>query len=113
MMSWPILSVVTFLPLLGALFIALLVRGNERRARGTARWVALWTTLVTFAISLVMVWRFDPARRNSSSSRSMPWLGVAILSHGRRRHFAAVRDPDHRADADLHPGELDRRSRSA
>ena len=56
--NWPILSVVTFLPLLGAAFI-MLVRGNEALARGTARWVAMWTTLVTFAISLVMVWRFD------------------------------------------------------
>ncbi|HEX3953098.1 MAG TPA: NADH-quinone oxidoreductase subunit M, partial [Stellaceae bacterium] len=60
-MNWPILSVVTFLPLLGAVFIMLSVRGNEPLARGTARWVALWTTVVTFAISLVMVARFDPA----------------------------------------------------
>ena len=58
-MNWPILSVVTFLPVFGALLVALFVRGNERWARGTARWIALWTTLVTFAISLVMVWRFD------------------------------------------------------
>src|SRR6186713_655464 len=58
-MNWPILSVVTFLPLFGALLVMLLVRGNERLARGTARWIALWATLVTFAISLVMVWRFD------------------------------------------------------
>ena len=28
------------------------------------------------------------------------------LSHGGRRHLAAVRDPDHRADADLHRREL-------
>jgi NADH-quinone oxidoreductase subunit M len=47
-MSWPILSVVTFLPLLGALLVALLVRGNERLARGTARWMRcgrLWSPL--------------------------------------------------------------------
>jgi len=36
-MNWPILSVVTFLPLFGAVLIALFVRGNERLARGTAR----------------------------------------------------------------------------
>ena len=48
-MNWPILSVVTFLPLLGAVLVALLVRGNERLARGTARWIALWATSVTFA----------------------------------------------------------------
>ena len=59
MTSWPILSVVTFLPLAGALFIALL-RDDEAGARN-ARWVALWTTLITFAVSLILVWRFDPA----------------------------------------------------
>ena len=57
MTSWPILSVVTFLPIAGAVFIALL-RDDEAGA-GNARWVALWTTLITFAISLILVWRFD------------------------------------------------------
>src|SRR5450755_1059021 len=52
--NWPILSVVTFLPLLGAAFI-MLVRGNEALARGTARWVAMWTTLVTFATALMPI----------------------------------------------------------
>ncbi len=38
-----------------------------------ARWVALWTTLITFAISLVLVWRFDPSVQPISSfSKSIP-----------------------------------------
>ena len=41
-----LLSVVTFLPLLGALFIAFL----NKDAKGNARWVALWTTLITFFV---------------------------------------------------------------
>ena len=71
MMNWPILSVVTFLPLLGALLVVLFVRGDERWARGTARWIALWRRSVTFAVSLVMVWHFDadvagiPVRRET------------------------------------------------
>jgi NADH-quinone oxidoreductase subunit M len=80
-MNWPILSVVTFLPLLGALFI-MLVRGDGRLARGTARWVALWATLVTFAISLVMVWRFDPASPEFQFVEKLPWLGVASYHMG-------------------------------
>jgi NADH-quinone oxidoreductase subunit M len=80
-MNWPILSVVTFLPLLGALFIVL-VRGEGRVARGTARWVALWTTLVTFAISLVMVWRFDAASAEFQYVEKYPWLGVANYHMG-------------------------------
>ena len=96
MATWPILSVVTFLPLVGALFIYAL-RGETRPRKRNARWIALWTTLVTFAVSLILVWRFDAVpRRNSSSSRRRLARRHGILSHGRRRHLAAVRDPDHR-----------------
>jgi NADH-quinone oxidoreductase subunit M len=80
-MGWPILSVTTFLPLLGALFIAL-VRGNDGLAKGTARWVALWTTLVTFAISLMMVWRFDPTSPEFQFVEKYNWLGVASYHMG-------------------------------
>jgi NADH-quinone oxidoreductase subunit M len=80
-MTWPILSVVTFLPLLGALFICL-VRGNDGLAKGTARWVALWTTVVTFAVSLVMVARFDPASADFQFVEKQAWLGVAAYHMG-------------------------------
>jgi NADH-quinone oxidoreductase subunit M len=80
-MNWPILSVVTFLPLVGALFI-MLVRGGDRVANGTARWVALWATLVTFAISLVMVWRFDPSIAEFQFVEKHEWLGFASYHMG-------------------------------
>jgi NADH-quinone oxidoreductase subunit M len=80
-MNWPILSVTTFLPLLGALFIAL-VRGNDGLAKGTARWVALWTTLVTFAISLIMLWHFDPTSPEFQFVEKYNWLGVASYHMG-------------------------------
>jgi NADH-quinone oxidoreductase subunit M len=60
----------------------MLVRGNDRLARGTARWVALWTTLVTFAISLVMVGRFDPTSPEFQFVEKHPWLGVANYHMG-------------------------------
>ena len=71
MASWPILSITTFLPLVGALFIMLL-SGDDEAGKRNARWVALWTTLVTFAVSLMLVRRFDALAPNSSSSRSSP-----------------------------------------
>ena len=46
-MSWPILSTITFLPLLGALLIVLL-RGNDESVTRNARYIALWTTLADF-----------------------------------------------------------------
>jgi NADH-quinone oxidoreductase subunit M len=56
-----ILSVVTFLPLVGAgliLLARLFARGG---ADGAARWIALATTLVTLAVSVVLVLAFDPS----------------------------------------------------
>src|SRR5690349_10779421 len=79
MTSWPILSVVTFLPLVGALFVALLAE-DEAGIRN-ARWVALWTTLVTFLISLILIWRFDPASADFQFVEKRPWLGGAITYH--------------------------------
>jgi NADH-quinone oxidoreductase subunit M len=76
MTSWPILSVVTFLPIAGALFIAFL-NEDEAGARN-ARWVALWTTLITFVISLILVWRFDPSSADFQFFEKRPWLGGAI-----------------------------------
>src|SRR5437588_316956 len=79
-MSWPVLSVTTFLPLLGALFIMAL-RGEEEAEKRNARWIALWTTLITFAISLLLVWRFDPGSPEFQFVERRPWLGGAITYH--------------------------------
>ena len=73
MLSWPILSVTTFLPLVGALFIMMLGSDGEAEKRN-ARWVALWTTLITFAISLVLVWRFDAGSAEFQFVERRPWL---------------------------------------
>ncbi|MGH6726771.1 MAG: NADH-quinone oxidoreductase subunit M, partial [Pseudolabrys sp.] len=80
--NWPILSVVTFLPLLGALLVMLLSHGNDGLGKGTARWIAMWTTLVTFAISLVMVARFDPTSPEFQFVEKYPWLGISNYHMG-------------------------------
>jgi NADH-quinone oxidoreductase subunit M len=76
MTSWPILSVVTFLPIVGAIFIAFL-HDDEAGVRN-ARWIALWTTLITFVISLILVWRFDAGSADFQFLEKRPWLGGAI-----------------------------------
>jgi NADH-quinone oxidoreductase subunit M len=76
MTSWPILSVVTFLPLAGALFIAF--QNEDEAGVRNARWVALWTTLITFAISLILLWRFDLSSPEFQFLEKRPWLGGAI-----------------------------------
>ncbi len=66
-----ILSVVTFLPLAGALIIALL----NKEADGNARWVALWTTLITFFVSLLIWWHFDKTSAGFQFVEEYAWLG--------------------------------------
>ncbi len=78
--SWPILSLVTFLPLVGALFIMMIRSEGEAEDRN-ARWIALWTTVITFAISLILVWRFDPTSPEFQFVEKYPWLGGAITYH--------------------------------
>ena len=56
--DWPLLSLVTFLPLVGAALI-LLTRGEADVVARNARYVALWTSLVTFAVSLLVWGNFD------------------------------------------------------
>jgi NADH-quinone oxidoreductase subunit M len=79
--SWPILSTVTFLPLLGALLIALL-RGEDESSFRNARFIALWTTLITFALSLIL-WRdFDPQTAQFHFVELRPWLGAITFHMG-------------------------------
>src|ERR1700756_1281701 len=80
MTTWPILSVVTFLPVIGALLIWLL-RGDDEAAQRNARWIALWTTLVTFAVSLILVFRFDASQADFQFVERAPWLANAITYH--------------------------------
>jgi NADH-quinone oxidoreductase subunit M len=56
-----ILSVVTFLPLVGAGLILLVRLLGKGEAAGAARWIALATTVVTLAVSAVLVAGFDPS----------------------------------------------------
>ena len=77
MMTWPILSVVTFLPLVGAVLI-LVIRGDDQSARRNVYYIAFWTTLVTFLISLLIWINFDNANPGFQFVEEAPWLGGAI-----------------------------------
>ena len=81
-MAWPVLSVVTFLPLLGALLVLIMARGNGPIAKGTARWIALWSTTITFAVSLVLVRRFDASSAEFQFTEKHDWLGFASYHMG-------------------------------
>lgn len=80
MTTWPILSVTTFLPLVGAL-IVYLSRGDDEAAKRNSRWIALWTTVITFAVSVILVMRFDPSNADFQFVEKSAWLATGITYH--------------------------------
>ncbi len=77
MLDWPILSTLTFLPLLGAIFI-MLIRGDERVVSRNARAVALWTSVATLTLSLIMLFSFDTSRAGFQFVERTAWIGNGI-----------------------------------
>ena len=73
MSSWPILSLVTFLPLVGALF-CLVVNGPKEAVDRNCRSAALITSLVTFLLSLVLWAQFDPAKAGFQFEEKLAWI---------------------------------------
>ncbi len=69
-----ILSLTTFLPLLGAIILALFLRGDDEAAQRNAKWVALVTTAVTFICSLFILGNFNPADTGFQMVESRDWL---------------------------------------
>ena len=74
-----LLSLITFLPLAGALGLlfmrALSRRDDEAALSVNARWVALWTTLVTLGLSVVMLMQFVPAQSGYQFEEKIAWFG--------------------------------------
>jgi NADH-quinone oxidoreductase subunit M len=81
MTDWPLLSLVTFLPLVGAAFI-MLIRGDAAIVAQNARAVALWTSLITFALSLLILANFDNSQAGFQLVEKRTWLpGFGIDYH--------------------------------
>ncbi|MET0942318.1 MAG: NADH-quinone oxidoreductase subunit M [Mesorhizobium sp.] len=80
MTDWPILSTVTFLPLVGG-FLILLIRDDSENARRNIRYIALMTTVVTFVISLLIWAGFDSSDPNFQMVEKTGWLDSGISYH--------------------------------
>jgi len=74
--SW-LLSGLLALPLIGAIFIFLLP-GETEATKRNARWIALFATLVTFGLSLVVWARFDPSQPGFQLVEQRDWFSHAI-----------------------------------
>ncbi|MBX9698202.1 MAG: NADH-quinone oxidoreductase subunit M [Acetobacteraceae bacterium] len=71
--GFPILSLLTFLPLAGAAII-LSVRGDAAVVAQNARWTALWTSLIVFGLSLILWVQFDHTTADFQFVERMEWL---------------------------------------
>ncbi|MBS3649286.1 NADH-quinone oxidoreductase subunit M [Pseudaminobacter sp. 19-2017] len=80
MTDWPILSTVTFLPLVGA-FLILLIRDESDGARRNIRNVALLTTVFTFVLSLFIWIGFNQAEPGFQMVEKTEWMGGGISYH--------------------------------
>ncbi len=80
MSSWPILSLITFLPLVGALF-CLIVNGPKEAVDRNCRSVAIVTTTVTFLISLLLWIRFDPTKAGFQFEEKVAWVPALNIGY--------------------------------
>ncbi len=78
MEHFPILSIITFLPLLGVVFI-LLTKGEN--ADRNAKNAALWVTVFTFFASLILWFNFDKTTADFQFVETASWLGDNINYH--------------------------------
>ncbi len=72
-----ILTVVTFLPLVGALLL-MFVGGQDENSNNLSRWIALAVSTVTFLLSLWMWSRFDPSDAGFQFVENYEWIGTSI-----------------------------------
>jgi len=77
-----ILSITTFLPLVGALLVLLAGAVAKQRADGLARRIALITTLATLALSAVLVAGFDASNAGYQFVERYAWFAGAEYHMG-------------------------------
>ena len=77
-----LLSLITFLPLIGAIVLLLFLKGNDAQAQKNAKLLALFTTTATFLISLFVLAGFDPSDTGFQFVEEHAWLGGLTYKMG-------------------------------
>ena len=81
MFDFPLLSLTTFLPTLGALSI-LVIRGEEATVARNARATALWTSVATFIVSIFLWVGFDTTTADFQFVEKADWIpSFGIVYH--------------------------------
>lgn len=80
MLDFPILSLLTFLPLLGAAFI-LTIRGEPEMVARNAKYVALYTSLFVLALAGYMLKNFDGSSGDFQFVEKITWFPSLGISY--------------------------------
>ncbi|MDA8048651.1 MAG: NADH-quinone oxidoreductase subunit M [Rhodospirillales bacterium] len=78
--GFPLLSLITFLPLVGGAVI-LSIRGDAAMVASNSRWAALWTSLIVFGLSLVLWLKFNPSDPGFQFVETASWMPRYGLSY--------------------------------
>ncbi|WP_293447894.1 NADH-quinone oxidoreductase subunit M [Planktotalea sp.] len=69
-----LLSIVTFIPALAALILALFLRGSDEAAARNAKWLAMIASSATFVVSLFILAQFDPSDTGFQMVEEGAWI---------------------------------------
>ncbi|MBL4927261.1 NADH-quinone oxidoreductase subunit M [Fuscibacter oryzae] len=69
-----LLSIITFLPAVAALVMALFLRGDDTAAQKNAKSLALFATTATFLVSLLLLAGFDPSNTKMQFVEDYKWI---------------------------------------
>jgi NADH-quinone oxidoreductase subunit M len=75
------LSLITFLPLAGVLFILMARDEKQEIVDRNARWIALWVSVITFLVSLVIWINFDTTSADFQFVEEVVWLEELGLAY--------------------------------
>ena len=71
--NWPLLTIITFLPLAGVIFL-LMIKGDDEIVANNARGVTLWITGFNFIVSLALLLGFDSNVAGYQFEEFAEWL---------------------------------------
>ena len=78
--NWPLLTIITFLPLAGVIFL-LMIKGDDEIVANNARGVTLWITGFNFIVSLALLLGFDSNVAGYQFEEFAEWLPTTGINY--------------------------------
>ncbi|HKL68720.1 NADH-quinone oxidoreductase subunit M [Salibaculum sp.] len=69
-----LLTITTFIPTIAAVILAIFLRGEDEAAQRNAKWVAMAATVMTFVVSLFILFGFNPNDTGFQFVEERDWL---------------------------------------